>query len=58
MFERQNGSVTDYKEAVVRSRNAMKAVETLRAQVRSLTSLMPDELATLLNDLPSFCPLE
>ncbi|KAF9290597.1 Squamous cell carcinoma antigen recognized by T-cells 3 [Mortierella alpina] len=32
MFERQNGSVTDYKEAVVRSRNAMKAVETLRAQ--------------------------
>ncbi|KAF9939370.1 Splicing factor [Mortierella alpina] len=32
MFERQSGSVTDYKEATVRSRSAMKAVETLRAQ--------------------------
>ncbi|KAF9961119.1 hypothetical protein BGZ72_004883 [Mortierella alpina] len=32
MFEKQNGSVTEYKEAVVRSRSAMKVVEALRAQ--------------------------
>ncbi|CAO3571089.1 unnamed protein product [Mortierella alpina] len=35
MFEKQSGTVTECKEAVVRSRSAMKAVEALRAQAAS-----------------------
>ncbi|KAF9571168.1 RNA-binding protein 4F [Mortierella alpina] len=46
MFERQRGSVTDYKEAVVRSRGAMKAVEALRAQAAlQAESIYSDQMA-------------
>ncbi|KAF9946278.1 Splicing factor [Mortierella alpina] len=46
MFEKQSGTVTEYKEAIVRSRSAIKTVEALRAQAAlQVESVYPDHMA-------------